>query len=645
MNAIGGTVNRGLYNGNISIMVTDIKDLEGRIIGATSQKSDRLMAYRYDQLNRISRAYSYGTYTEASGWAARSISTGQAFDASFAYDKNGNITSLKRYDESGNLMDNLSYNYNKTSGWLTNNRLRSVSDAVVGSASATDIESGQILDNYTYDQIGNLISDAQEGISSISWSVYGKVKKVTKVGNNSDIEFVYDAAGQRISKKIRTNNSGGSYTPANDVTTYYIRDASGNIMAVYEESSGVPTLKELPIYGSDRVGILEPGASLPVVNHFKRITRRKNYELKDHLGNVRVVISDFKSGRDRTGDSKADFYLAKVTSFSDYGPFGELLEGRTWMANGYMYGAQGQEKVEEIHPNHYTAEYWEMDSRIARRWNLDPVTNAGRSNYSVLGNNPILMIDPDGNTEYENYDAYKKAHGDKAIAEKDWTGQDGHWLASDRESWKKGVNNRFSSANEFNIKQEGGSSNYANLEQREAFYNWFQASTETKGFETRWAGGAAQAVDKLEWIEGGTGTFVSMWPLQYANNEIQDWVRAGNKLILDDVWKDLMSLYSGPILKGDDAYNWDAKQLLKEQQVIDPSYWRLSNKSLTILENSLKKNYWCPKLFTMGSPTFKGTLLSVTDRWVYGMTLMKYKVTAADVPLPPVCPVSPVVTD
>jgi RHS repeat-associated protein len=400
VNALGGTVNRGLYNGNISVMVTDIKDLEGRIIGATSQKSDRLMAYRYDQLNRISRAYSYGTYTEAFGWVARSISTGQAVDASFVYDKNGNITSLKRYDQSGNLMDNLSYNYNKTSGWLTNNRLRSVSDAVVGSASATDIENGQILDNYTYDQIGNLISDAQEGISSISWSVYDKVKKVTKVGSNSDIEFVYDAAGQRISKKIRTNNSGGSYTPANDVTTYYIRDASGNIMAVYEESSGVPTLKELPIYGSDRVGILEPGASLPVVNHFKRITRRKNYELKDHLGNVRVVISDFKSGRDRTGDSKADFYLAKVTSFSDYGPFGELLEGRTWMANGYRYGFGGHEKDDEIKGagNHLSFGDYGYDPRLGRRWNVDPmaIEMPGTSPYSYAYNNPILLKDPDG---------------------------------------------------------------------------------------------------------------------------------------------------------------------------------------------------------------------------------------------------------
>ena len=249
------------------------------------------------------------------------------------------------------------------------------------------------------------------------------------------------------------------------------------------------------------------------------------------------------------------------------------------------------------------------------------------------------MIDPLGNTEYPTYEAYKKAQGNKAVAEKDWTGQDGHWLADDRDDWKKGTTNRFSTANEFNITQEKGSGNYENLEQREAFYNWFQSATEAKGFETKWAGGAAMAVDKLEWLVDGWGATSGFFG--YSNKEIEGWVKSGNKLILDDAWKPLMDLYAGKPLKGKDAYNWDANQLLKEQQVINPSYWTLSNSSLTTLENSLKKNYVGAKLFTMGSPTFKGILLSVNDRWVYGMTLMKYKVTSADVPIPPTCPQSP----
>jgi len=42
--------------------------------------------------------------------------------------------------------------------------------------------------------------------------------------------------------------------------------------------------------------------------------------------------------------------------------------------------------------------YWEYDSRIARRWNLDPKPNASISQYSCFAGNPILYQDPKGDT-------------------------------------------------------------------------------------------------------------------------------------------------------------------------------------------------------------------------------------------------------
>jgi hypothetical protein len=40
----------------------------------------------------------------------------------------------------------------------------------------------------------------------------------------------------------------------------------------------------------------------------------------------------------------------------------------------YRFGFNGQEKVNEIAGvgNHNTAEFWEYDTRLGRRWNLDP---------------------------------------------------------------------------------------------------------------------------------------------------------------------------------------------------------------------------------------------------------------------------------
>jgi RHS repeat-associated protein len=63
---------------------------------------------------------------------------------------------------------------------------------------------------------------------------------------------------------------------------------------------------------------------------------------------------------------------------------------------GYRYGFNGKEKDKEINENSFTAEYWQYDARIGRRWNVDPVSKAYESPYAVLGNNPIWFIDFNG---------------------------------------------------------------------------------------------------------------------------------------------------------------------------------------------------------------------------------------------------------
>ena len=40
---------------------------------------------------------------------------------------------------------------------------------------------------------------------------------------------------------------------------------------------------------------------------------------------------------------------------------------------GYRYGFNTQEKDDDVFIGAYTAEYWEYDSRLGRRWNLDPI--------------------------------------------------------------------------------------------------------------------------------------------------------------------------------------------------------------------------------------------------------------------------------
>lgn len=74
-----------------------------------------------------------------------------------------------------------------------------------------------------------------------------------------------------------------------------------------------------------------------------------------------------------------------------------LMPGRTLNSSSYRYGAaNGQEKSTEINENSYTADYWQYDARIVRRWNPDPVFKEYESPYAAFANNPIWIMDPNG---------------------------------------------------------------------------------------------------------------------------------------------------------------------------------------------------------------------------------------------------------
>jgi RHS repeat-associated protein len=78
------------------------------------------------------------------------------------------------------------------------------------------------------------------------------------------------------------------------------------------------------------------------------------------------------------------------------------MPGRKFSSGNYRYGMNGQERSTELNENSYTAEFWQYDSRLGRRWNTDPVVKDDESPYMVFGNNPIVMIDPNGADWYKN---------------------------------------------------------------------------------------------------------------------------------------------------------------------------------------------------------------------------------------------------
>jgi RHS repeat-associated protein len=204
--------------------------------------------------------------------------------------------------------------------------------------------------------------------------VYGKIKSITK--GPMTITYTYDAAGNRISKDVYPGTGPR-------VKTYYVRDASGNVMSVYEEggslNEGNLTQAEVHLYGSSRLGIFKPGVDMTElaeapggVYGFER--GRKFFELSNHLGNVLVTITDRKNGvRLSTDTALVDYYLPDVASASDYYPFGMTMPGRdnreldealgnggqnssltTTSGSGYNSGTQLITQAE----NDFTVELW-----------------------------------------------------------------------------------------------------------------------------------------------------------------------------------------------------------------------------------------------------------------------------------------------
>jgi RHS repeat-associated protein len=84
------------------------------------------------------------------------------------------------------------------------------------------------------------------------------------------------------------------------------------------------------------------------------------------------------------------------------------------------YSFQAQEHDDEVagNGNSYTAEFWQYDSRLGRRWNIDPVFKEHESPYACFANNPIWITDPTG-ADSSLYDSNTGKFITKGITEKD----------------------------------------------------------------------------------------------------------------------------------------------------------------------------------------------------------------------------------
>ncbi|RFM27921.1 deaminase domain-containing protein, partial [Deminuibacter soli] len=266
--------------------------------------------------------------------------------------------------------------------------------------------------NYQYDATGNLVADKND---HISWTVYGKIQTIRK-GDGTVIDYTYDAAGNRISKTVRSSAAAGG------VTTWYVRDAQGNVLDVYTAgdqniNNGQLTQTEIDLYGSTRLGMLQvsnnvnsqlntPGDVIALPNggtafNYTFVRGSKLFELTNHLGNVLATVSDRRQ-LVSLNNTTIDHYEPVLLSATDYYPFGMEMPGRVYSGGKYRYGFNGKENDNEVKGEGNSLDFGSRiyDSRLGRWYSTDMHPKTYQSPYSFARNSPNNIIDPDGNDEF-----------------------------------------------------------------------------------------------------------------------------------------------------------------------------------------------------------------------------------------------------
>ncbi len=247
----GAAAPQSLYNGNIAAAMvipgyfpsiyTNYKyDQLNRIRSATYKLPDYTATTAAGILKSFSDPIFNGQATQNAGQAGSATTPDDIYRSDYSYDMDGNLTALKRYglkaapsapghnNGQAYLMDDLEYKYAPNQ---LNNRLTDYTDAANHSSGFTnDLKyyTGTSPVRLDYDASGNLKTDLSNNLDNITWNPYGKASAI-KFSNAKTLSFLYDPMGNRFSKSMINDPD---FQHSNE---YYIRDASGNILAVYRQ--------------------------------------------------------------------------------------------------------------------------------------------------------------------------------------------------------------------------------------------------------------------------------------------------------------------------------------------------------------------------------------------------------------------------
>jgi RHS repeat-associated protein len=371
-NGIGGSAK---YNGNISNIKWQVKWASN--ISLPQQYKGYV--FTYDPINRLTNA----------DYKALNSADNTSFNEAVTYDELGNILTLTRKNGASSTLNSLVYNY--MNGTNRSHMLTSVSDATGTEAYNS---------NYTYDTNGNLITDSKKAISSpVLYNELNLPAQISITTGAKVLKYTYDATGRKLERLITLAG-----TTAED--RFYVDGIEyvANAIQLIHTPEGRATPN-----GVNGAYIFE-------------------YNIADHLGNVRAVFGD----KNNNGVLTAD----EILQTTDYYAFGRQINYSQVLTpnpdNTYLYN--GKELRKDLGEYDYGARFYDA---VIGRWNVvDPLAENSRrwSPYTYALNNPFRFIDPDGmsvsfdaagNATYTGEDAVNYAKGLKAYAKKENEKKDG----------------------------------------------------------------------------------------------------------------------------------------------------------------------------------------------------------------------------
>ncbi len=347
---------QGVFTQTMSYQLPQMTLTKPRFDGMVSEISychlgliSHTLGYSYDGLKRLrdTRRHPMGNQATLDIWTERNLT----------YDRNGNLTSMRR------LIPETGGTYTLT---YSGNRVQSLTK-------------GEATSSYTYHSNGNIKTDSRRDLQ-FQYNLLNLPATVT------------DASGQTVKARYSYLADGTKLTvrdSQNDGLTYrgsfvYTADGTPGSTAVTENLESIA-------HDEGRFVALSPSSGTTTTQFID------TWHVRDYLGSVRTIL-DITQNETAVTDASA-----VILEQNDYLPFGTRvnLSAQAYdPANRYRFNGKEEQVTGNIGLIDYGARLY--DSLLPRWTTQDPLAEKyySTSPYAFCNNNPVNFVDPDGRKLY-----------------------------------------------------------------------------------------------------------------------------------------------------------------------------------------------------------------------------------------------------